>query len=119
MEHGKHIAGRTSFDADRPSAGLAKLVDSGGQAELETSAPDSANGRPYWLPDKLYDLLKWIGLLLLPALGLFIGTVGPLWGWPHVDELVATLDAIGILIACLIGASQVTPSAKIYFGIGK
>lgn len=62
----------------------------------------------YFLPDKVYQVLKWIGLALLPALGIFTAAVGNAWALPHVDEIVATMDALGVLIAALIGYSQMT-----------
>ena len=54
-------------------------------------AKDQNESVPDWLiPDKAYDVLKWVGLLLLPACAWFVGTVGPVWGvgerrWHRVD----------------------------------
>jgi hypothetical protein len=62
----------------------------------------------YFLPDKLYLALKWIGLIACPALSVFYHTVAPVWGWPAVDAVVVTLNAVGVLIGVLIGASQLT-----------
>lgn len=63
----------------------------------------------YWLlPDKAYDVLKWIGLVACPALATWYGVCAPLWGWPAPDAVVATINAIGLLIGALIGASHVT-----------
>ena len=63
---------------------------------------------PAWLiPNKLYDILKWLAALVFPALALFMGTVGPAWGWPHVDAIVTTLNALGILAGALIGVSAI------------
>ncbi|WP_148303998.1 phage holin [Bifidobacterium coryneforme] len=56
-------------------------------------------GRPYWLPDWLYQILKWVGLAFLPLLGAFIHSVGPIWGLPHTDAIVTTIYALGVLIA--------------------
>ena len=33
--------------------------------------------------------------------------VGPAWGWTHVDAIVTTLNALGILAGALIGASAI------------
>ncbi|UNL66442.1 holin [Bifidobacterium longum subsp. longum] len=53
---------------------------------------------PDWLiPSRVYDVLKWLGLIVLPALAVFVNTVGPAWGWTHVDAIVTTLNALGIL----------------------
>ena len=60
----------------------------------------------YLLPDKIYQTLKWAALVLLPALAVFANTVGPALGLPHVDAIVTTLNAVGLLIAACIGVSQ-------------
>lgn len=62
----------------------------------------------YILPEKAYQILKWVALILMPALAIFIGTVGPQWGMPYVDQVVTTLNAIGLFIGMLIGASQIS-----------
>lgn len=62
----------------------------------------------YMLPDWLYDLLKWVGLVALPALAVFYATIAPAWGLPYPDQIVLTLNAVGVLIGVLIGASQLT-----------
>ena len=62
----------------------------------------------YFIPEKLYQLLKWVGLIALPALAVFYGTCAPAWGWPDADAVVLTLNAAGLLVGVLIGASQVT-----------
>ncbi|MCX8643247.1 holin [Bifidobacterium sp. B4081] len=62
--------------------------------------------RPYWLPDWLYQILKWVGLAFLPLLGAFVHSVGPVWGLPHTDAIVTTIYALGVLIAGCIAGSQ-------------
>ena len=59
------------------------------------------------IPSRVYDILKWLGLIVLPALALFVSTVGPAWGWTHVDAIVTTLNALGILAGALIGVSAI------------
>lgn len=61
----------------------------------------------YLIPDKAYDVLKWVGLILCPALAALIGAVGPAWGMPHVDAVVLTINAVGTFIGALIGVSHV------------
>ena len=62
----------------------------------------------YFLPDNVYQILKWLGLIACPALATFVGVVGPVWGMPYVDATVTTINATGLLIGALIGASHVT-----------
>ena len=61
----------------------------------------------YFLPDPVYNVLKWVGLIALPALAVFYATIAPAWGLPYPDEVVLTLNACGVLIGTLIGASHI------------
>ena len=65
----------------------------------------------YLLPNEVYDVIKWIGLIVCPALAAFIGAVGPAWGMANVDAIVLTINALGVLIGAVIGASAI--SAKV------
>lgn len=62
----------------------------------------------YFLSENVYKALKWIGLIALPAVAVFISVVGPVWGWPNVDAWVTTLNAAGVLVGALIGISSAT-----------
>lgn len=59
------------------------------------------------IPNKVYDILKWVGLICLPALAWFVGQIGPVWEMPRVDAVVTTLNAAGTLLGVLIGVSTV------------
>lgn len=69
----------------------------------ETNEPQSG----YLLPDRVYDALKWLALIALPAIAVFAQAVGRAWGLPHVDQIVETLDALGVLVGALIGVSEI------------
>lgn len=60
------------------------------------------------LPDKLYNVLKWICLIALPALAVFYFTLAKIWGLPYEAEIPATINAVAVLIGALIGISQIT-----------
>lgn len=62
----------------------------------------------YIVPDKAYKALKWLGLIACPALAVFVGAVGPVWGWPDVDAWVTTINAAGVLVGALLGISAAT-----------
>lgn len=62
----------------------------------------------YAIPDKLYNWLKWLGLIACPACATFYGVVAPLWGWPAPEAVVTTINAVGVLIGALIGYSALT-----------
>ena len=59
------------------------------------------------LPDKVYNALKWICLICLPALAVFYFTLAKIWGLPYGAEITATINAIAVLIGALIGISQI------------
>lgn len=57
------------------------------------------------LPDGVYDILKWLCLICLPAFAWFYGAMAETWGLPNGDQIVTTLNAVGTLIGILIGVS--------------
>ena len=65
----------------------------------------------YVMPNCLYDVLKWVGLVILPALAWFVSVVGPAWGY-SVDAIVTTINALGTLIGLCIGASQLSSMGR-------
>ena len=57
------------------------------------------------LNDKVYDVLKWIALIVLPAVAVFYGAVGPVWNWFEPEKIVFTLTAVDTFLGALIGVS--------------
>lgn len=57
------------------------------------------------LNNKAYDFLKWFALIAIPATQVFWLTVGKVWGFPYLTEVGATIGAVGLFIAALLGLS--------------
>lgn len=57
------------------------------------------------LNDKLYEVLKWVGLVCLPALAWFVGEVGADIGIVNPEVVAKVLNATGTLLGILIGVS--------------
>jgi len=57
--------------------------------------------------NKVYDVLKYLSVIALPALGTFWMVVGAVWGVPHVDEVVKTIVALATLLGALLVLSTV------------
>ena len=66
------------------------------------------NDKKYWLPDKVYGVLKWVGLLLLPTLAWGYSMLAGAWGLPFAEEIPFTLNVCGTIVAVLIGASTLS-----------
>ena len=62
----------------------------------------------YLLPDKVYNVLKWVGLVALPAVATFVGTVGTAVEWPMTTIAVTVITAAGTLVGALIGVTTAT-----------
>lgn len=57
------------------------------------------------LNDKLYDILKWVTMIVIPALATaYVGLAG-VWAWPFADEVAKTAAVICTLLGALLGIS--------------
>ena len=57
------------------------------------------------LPDKVYDVLKWVAQILLPALGTLYFALASIWGFPYAEQIVGTITAIDAFLGVLLGIS--------------
>lgn len=57
------------------------------------------------IPDRVYDILKWVALIVLPAIATLYGVLASIWGLPYGDQIVATTTAIDTFIGALLGVS--------------
>lgn len=55
---------------------------------------------------KVYDVIKWLVIVGLPAISVFIGTLGTIYGF-NSEVIVLTINAVTILIGTLIGVSGI------------
>lgn len=58
--------------------------------------------------NKVYDILKWVAIVCLPALSTFIVVIGRIWGWGDIASMIAqTITAVAVLIGALLGISAI------------
>lgn len=57
------------------------------------------------LPDRIYDILKWVTMIVLPALATAYVGLAAIWGWPYADEVAKTTAVICTLLGALLGIS--------------
>jgi len=52
-----------------------------------------------------YDTLKWVTMIVLPALATAYVGLASIWGWPYADEVAKTTAVICTLLGALLGIS--------------
>jgi hypothetical protein len=55
--------------------------------------------------DKTYNALKWIAMIVLPALGTLYFALASIWGLPYSTQIVGTITAIDAFLGALLGIS--------------
>ena len=60
------------------------------------------------IPDKLYDVLKWIAMYFLPAAGTLYFALAGIWGFPYGEEIVGTITAVDTFLGVLLGIASAT-----------
>ena len=64
------------------------------------------------MSNKLYDILKWITMVFLPALGaLYFGLAG-IWGFPYGEAVVGTISVVETFLGVLLGISTAQYNKK-------
>ena len=57
------------------------------------------------MSNKVYDVLKWIAMYLLPALGTLYFALSAIWGLPYGEQIVGTITAIDTFLGVVLGIS--------------
>lgn len=57
------------------------------------------------MSNKMYDILKWIAMYLLPALGTLYFALCGIWGLPFGEQIVGTVTAIDTFLGVILGIS--------------
>ena len=82
----------------------------------ENTDPQTAGTEPtvpdWLLPNRAYDVLKWVALIVLPAIGVLVQTLGPVWGWTWAAPAAPPLHAVALTIGVGIGASTLKARAS-------
>lgn len=57
------------------------------------------------LNNRVYDVLKWLCLIALPALSVLYAALAGVWGWPYAEQIATTINAVVAFVGALIGIS--------------
>ena len=57
------------------------------------------------LSNKTYDSMKWIAMILLPAIGALYFTLASIWGLTYAEHIVGTITGIDTFLGVILGIS--------------
>lgn len=55
--------------------------------------------------DRLYDILKWVVMIVIPALTTAYVGLAAIWAFPYAEEIAKTSAVICTLLGALLGIS--------------
>lgn len=58
------------------------------------------------ISNKVYDILKFFGRTVIPALAVLYASLGDVWGLPFVDQVPTSLMAIDLFLNTLLGIAS-------------
>ena len=62
--------------------------------------------------NKVYDILKWIAQIFLPALGTLYFALAGIWDFPYAEAIVGTITAIDTFLGIILGISTIQYNKK-------
>lgn len=67
--------------------------------------PIENSTNPFTLPNKVYNFLKLVALILLPAVSTLYFMLGETWEWDNVTQVIGTIAAIQVFLGAILGIS--------------
>lgn len=68
------------------------------------------------MDNRLYDALKYIAQIVLPALATLYFALSKIWGLPYGEEIVGTISAIDVFLGALLGLSAMNYNKSVEGG---
>lgn len=57
------------------------------------------------MSNKMYDILKYIAQIVLPAVGTLYFALAGIWGFPYGEQIVGTITAVDTFLGVILGIS--------------
>ena len=57
------------------------------------------------MSNKVYDVLKWIAMVLLPASATLYMALAGIWGFPYGEQVVGSIAAVNTFLGVCLGIS--------------
>lgn len=61
---------------------------------------------PFNMTNKVYDVLKFVAQILLPALATLYFALAKVWNLPYSAEITGTISAIDVFLGTILGISS-------------
>lgn len=58
------------------------------------------------MSNKVYDVLKFVAQILLPAIGTLYFAIASIWGMPYTEQIVGTITAVDAFLGTILGISS-------------
>lgn len=65
------------------------------------------------MSNKMYDILKYIAQIILPALGTLYFALAGIWNFPYAEQIVGTITAIDTFLGVVLGISNSNYKKKV------
>lgn len=64
------------------------------------------------MSNKVYDVLKWIAMILLPALGTLYFALAGIWGFLYAEQVVGTITAVDTFLGVVLDIASESYKAQ-------
>ena len=64
------------------------------------------------MSNKIYDVLKWVALIVLPAIAVLYASLAEIWGFPYAEQIPETITAIDLFLGVVLGISSANYNKK-------
>lgn len=65
------------------------------------------------MSNKMYDILKYIAQIILPAIGTLYFALAGIWNFLYAEEIVGTITAIDTFLGVVLGISNANYKKKV------
>ena len=56
--------------------------------------------------DKVYNVLKWVVVIVLPAAAALYNVLAATWGWAYADQISTTISAVNTFLGAVMMISS-------------
>lgn len=67
------------------------------------------------MPNKTYDILKYIAQIILPAIATLYFALAGIWNLPYGEQIVGTITAIDTFLGVILGISTINYNKELNY----